>query len=77
MPATGKKLADEESSLARIRRLEQKIDAIRDGTQDINLGGVNTSMTVLNEVLYDGEGHITGVTVSTLLFVDGVLVQVN
>jgi hypothetical protein len=76
MPATGKKFADESEVLSKIRRLEQKINAIRDGSLDINLGGATQDLMVCTDFQIDGGGHITSSSWKTLSIVDGVIERI-
>jgi len=76
MPATGKKLADENEVLSRIRRLDQKINALRDGSIDIVLGGVMQDLLVCTNFEVDVDGHITSSTWKTLSIIDGVIMAI-
>lgn len=73
MPATGKKFASDDSVLARLRRLEKKVEAIKNGTLDINMGGATQEQDVVVDVAIDGSGHVTSVTHKAFYIVDGII----
>lgn len=77
MPATGKKLATEDEVLARLKRLEQKVEAIKNGTLDIELGGETIEIWVVDSVTYDGTGHVTNVGAKKLIIEDGVITGIE
>jgi len=73
MPATGKKLTPEDDQLARLRRLEGKVSALKNGTLDINLGGATEELWVVTSLTLDGGGHVLSYTAKKLVIVDGVI----
>lgn len=76
MSATGKKFADESEVLNRIRTLDQKINALRDGSTDIVLGGVTQDLLVCTDFQVDVDGHVTNSTWKTLSIIDGVIMAI-
>ena len=73
MPATGKKLSSEDDTLARLRRLEQKVNALKNGTLDINLGGATEELWVVSSITLDVDGHVTAYVSKKLVIVDGII----
>jgi hypothetical protein len=76
MPATGKKFATEDQLNGRTQTLDQKINAIRNGSTTIILGGVNQVLWVVTDIQVDGAGHITSITWKGLKIVDGIIKQI-
>jgi len=69
MPATGKKLSTDDEVLSRLRRLEQKVEALKNGTLDIELGGATEELWVIV--------NVTGPVSKKLVIEDGVITAIE
>lgn len=77
MPATGKQLATDDEVLARIRRLEQKVEALKNGSLDIELGGTTEEIWVVTSITLDVDGHVTDWLSRKLIIEDGIITGIE
>ena len=77
MPATGKKVATEDEAIARLKRLEQKVEALKNGSLDIELGGTTEEIWVVTSLTLDVDGHVTNWASRKLIIEDGIITGIE
>ena len=77
MPATGKKFASDDAVLARVGRLEQKVEALKNGSLDIELGGTTEEIWVVTSITLDVDGHVTDWASRKLIIEDGIITGIE